>query len=288
MSNMQPMNVLVLCLLLSFLPHGIHCRIHSGAEHIKPSKEIITEIQVDKNDSYVTDMLAWLYGYESEMQSALRDGRGIAPDDDVYMLPGIDDNEMTGDGWITTSSNTLKKRHELIAKAVVKIYEVMKEDDENFRFDLIMDEDEPDMSFLHNICPQECGACSESRTEIVCRVCCPELFTEPISVIKLSTQSAHSEIFYKFLVKVAESTGHALVSCSLLQNSGRVGHDMARGEVKAMIRRFQWLQRGNIIDETQNFSRVWDEDYQVNPMQVCGFLRGSWLVKAGRQDHRRY
>merc|ERR1719228_750295 len=194
------------------------------------------------------------------------------------ILPSIDHNEMADEGWITTSHN-FKKRHELIANAVVKIYEVMKEDDENFRFDLIQDQDEPDMSFLHHLCPHNCGACSDSRSEVVCRVCCPELFTEPISVFKLSTQSAHSELLYNFLAEVAESTGHTPVSSSLLQNSGRFGHDMARGEVKAMIRRFRWLQRGNIIDETQNFSRVWDEDYQVNSVQVCGFYEDAALLR---------
>jgi len=274
---MQVMDVTVFCLLLSCLPHGTQCKIHDADEHINPTEEMLTESQVDENESSVDDLLTWLYGYESDVSSSLglRDGRRIFAEEGMGLLPSIDDNEIIGGAGSITNS----KRHELIANAVVEIYKAMTEDDENFRFDLILDQDEPDLSFLHHICPQECEACSESTTEVVCRVCCPELFTEPISVIKLSTQSTQSEILYNFLAEVAESTGHTPVSSSLLQNSGRLGHGMARGEIKAMIRRFKWLQRGNTIDESQDFSRVWDEDYQVNSMQVCGFYEDAALLR---------
>ena len=171
------------------------------------------------------------------------------------------------------------------------IYESMTAEDENFRFDLIMDQVTPDLSSLYPICPKECRTCNESSTEIVCRVCCHELFTEPVSIVKMmTTQNSFSGMIYNWLVSTLDWAGLTPVFSSWLQDEGfrgREGHDMASQEVKALIRRYHWQRkqgsRRRYVPPTEAFQLDRDDDFSVHPGQVCGYYEADSLrERSGR------
>ena len=173
-----------------------------------------------------------------------------------------------GDNMMNSHDTSEVSKEKIIANAVVRVYEAMTNEDENFRFDVIFDDDDIlDLSSLKYDCPAECLACEASSSEILCRICCPDLFNKPLSFAKLSTQSEYSDIFYNNLVDRATMAGLTPVSCSLVQSEGRLGRDMARVELNAMIRRFQWLKNSQLtstlIPPVQNNS--------VKPSEVCGY-----------------
>ena len=159
------------------------------------------------------------------------------------------------------------------------MYEAMTSKDQNFRFDLIFDQITPDVSLspLYYFCPHECASCNTTVTDLVCRVCCPEHFSEPISLASMAMQSGYSEMFTNWLLDSMEWTGLKPVFGSLLQGQGhdRQALDSASGQIKSLIRRFQWLQMGagwrGVAAPPQHLAFDSADTFSVIPGQVCGY-----------------
>jgi len=67
--------------------------------------------------------------------------------------------------------------------SVKKMYNSIEFPDlENFRFHVIMDKITPDLSFIKQVCPEECEGCIESYAEVFCRICCQADMKEPMSI----------------------------------------------------------------------------------------------------------
>ena len=265
--------------LLGFLdPSLIYCKEEADVKYETPIK-----FRVDEDEKL--KLMALPFGYKSGLpmsDSGVRSGRRAEIGLREFAMA---DKESTSN----SDRHIMNEKNKQVSEAVANIYETMSEEDDNYRFDLIFDAEElPDPSFLDQICPGDCRACNETNAEVLCRLCCPELFTKPFSFVDMYTQSGHSEILYNHLVDQVLRTGYAPVFSSLVLNDARVGHDMARAEVKAMIQRFQWLKNLRASARktpvmNQAFVRKWDRDYLVRPTQVCGYYEdGKMLIPRPR------
>jgi len=230
--------------------------------------------QFFNDEKTVNELMTWLYGYTNT---------SISFDSQRHRVGRVDNYLSTGEIFVTAdidskvSFGTVNEKYKFVAKAVGKIYGAMSKHSINFRFDLIFEENLPDLSpLLDLVCPIECSpsTCGESMSEIVCRVCCPDLFTEPFSFAKLSTLSGHSEIFYKMLEEKMLMAGLTPVCSSVIQEGARLGHNTARGEVNAMIRRFQWL---NNEKSTTEVTPPPIQNNTVKASQVCGYFEEGTL-----------
>jgi len=253
----------------------------------------VDEILDEENfiEEAVSTMSDWVFGsFESEESpdSLDRGGRSYVEVLGDQTLSFVDSTmesiEMSldivpggvGEGIQTLSSKVLRKSR-FVANTVANMYEAMTSDDENFRFDLILDQITPDVSPLYYICPHECSSCNETATEIVCRVCCPERFTEPISFSSIAMQSGYSAMITNWLLDSIEWTGLKPVFGSWLQDEtyDREAHDSASGELKSLIRRFQWLQRGLgeevAVPPPEDFASDRNDVFSVIPGQICGY-----------------
>jgi len=183
----------------------------------------------------------------------------------------VGEESQSGNLLVENVLNTVQSKSSLVANTVASMYDVMTSEDENFRFDLIFEQITPDVSLspLYHICLHHCSSCDETATEIVCRVCCPEHNSEPISFTSMAMQSGYSVMITNWLLDSMEWTGMKPVFGSWLQGQGndRQGHDSASVELKSVIRRFQWLQNG--VAAPLAFDR--DDAFSVFPEQYCGY-----------------
>ena len=87
-----------------------------------------------------------------------------------------------------SSSNGGEKTAEVskstsLMASVKKMYNSIEFPDlENFRFHVIMEKIVPDLSFIKQVCPEECEGCLESYAEVFCRICCQADTKEPMSI----------------------------------------------------------------------------------------------------------
>ena len=242
-----------------------------------PSHEMLDEGFEDSNNGFMYEMVLWFWNDE---------------DDDEVPTGRFEESADTS-AVSETVFNTLKSRYQFVADTVIGIYEAMAGEDENYRFDLIVDQvSPPDLSFLYPICPDTCSLCAKAHPEIVCRACCQELFTEPVPVPRVFSLSSYSEMIFNMLVSAIEMTGLTPVFGSFLQdNSGdaRQGHDAATNQVKALIRRFHWLRTktsmwGDAVPPSEAFisKRDGNGSFSLQPGQVSGYYEDNSLRRGGR------
>jgi len=179
--------------------------------------------------------------------------------------------------------DSIQNRSQTIADAVTDIYSGMTSDVENYRFEVILEQITPDFSPYYYICPMECLTCNETSSEIVCRFCCPDLFTEPISFTSVAMETGYSQMVGSWLLESIAWTGLKPVFQSWLDGNAREQHDVS-GELKALIRNFHWLQqaaRGKqfpVVMHTDNsLDSDNEDDFDILPDQVCGYYEDSDL-----------
>jgi len=179
--------------------------------------------------------------------------------------------------------DSIQNRSQSIADAVTDIYSGMTSDVENYRFEVILEQITPDFSPYYYICPMECLTCNETSSEIVCRFCCPDLFTEPISFTSVAMETGYSQMVGSWLLESIAWTGLKPVFQSWLDGNAREQHDVS-GELKALIRNFHWLQqaaRGKqfpVVMHTDNsLDSDNEDDFDILPDQVCGYYEDSDL-----------
>jgi len=189
----------------------------------------------------------------------------------------VGEESQSGNLLVENVLNTVQSKSSLVANTVASMYDVMTSEDENFRFDLIFEQITPDVSLspLYHICLHHCSSCNETATEIVCRVCCPEQNSEPISFSSMAMQSGYSVMITNWLLDSMAWTGMKPVFGSWLQSQGndRQAHDSASVELKSVIRRFQWLQwwGGVAAAPSENLASDREDTFSVDPEQNCGY-----------------
>ena len=78
-------------------------------------------------------------------------------------------------------SNPLDKV-EAISSKVIEFYNSIDISSLNVRFHLIYEKIVPDLAAISYLCPEECSTCAQAYLEILCRICCPDLYDEPMNV----------------------------------------------------------------------------------------------------------
>jgi len=180
-------------------------------------------------------------------------------------------------GTRTAEDSPLNTRHQIIADAVKKMYSTMAQQDENFRFSLIGEKETPDLSSFYYVCPARCSICNETRSEIICRVCCPDSFITPVSFTSMATQSSYSDMIYWWLVSNFEVTGMTPVLDNWEKNNRRENRNSITWELDEVMKRFKYLNkyedpsfdRGSLIPHNnENFDILEEQE------QVCGYYEG--------------
>jgi len=248
-----------------------------GDIHHSYSQEVAASAAEEVDDvsdaSFIYEILSWFWETDTNEVN------------DTY--------EENDSSFTVTVFNSLKERYQFVADTVNHLYEAMTYEDENYRFNLIEDQiSPPDVSFLYNICPNACQTCNTSYPELVCRACCPDLYTEPVPVSRMFSLGSYSEMIYTLLQTTMEMTGLIPVFGSFLQDYSkryvRQGHDTANQQVKALIRRFYWLRNkgpfSSGVPPTEAFVHDNDghKDFTVHPGQVCGYYEAKSLRRGGR------
>merc|ERR1719186_1644713 len=181
------------------------------------------------------------------------------------------------DSTVSDAYETFQNRSHFLANYVLKMYNSMTSEDVNFRFHLILEQITPDFSPLFSVCPVDCLTCSETSSQMFCRLCCPDLFPDPISFSSLATESSYSAMVTSWLQSSLRWTGLHTVYQSWLQPSAREQHDTASKEVKALIRNFNWMQqviRGEkFITSLEEVGSIDKEDnIKLLADEVCGYF----------------
>merc|ERR1719186_1621640 len=246
----------------------------------------------------VRTLASWLLGYGQESSRVLKEGIRISRvyiDKVAYstiekvkdsfdevpsdLKEGFMDWTSDIDSTISDAYGTFQNRSHFLANSVLKMYNSMTSEDANFRFHLILEKITPDFSPLFNVCPEDCPTCSETSSEMFCRVCCPDLFPDPISFTSLAKESSYSAMVTSWLQSSLRWTGLHTVYQSWLQPSAREQHNTAGKEVKALIRNFNWMQqflRGEKISISLEEVGSIDKEDNINFLadEVCGYFEG--------------
>ena len=138
-------------------------------------------------------------------------------------------------------SNPLDKV-EAISSKVIEFYNSIDISSLNVRFHLIYEKIVPDLSSIIYLCPEECSTCALVYLEILCRICCPDLYDEPMNVPSMLMD--HFDHFVSWITKSSAFKGLKVIyqtwARSLSSDSKPVSSNPT--ELKTFIRNFQWMQ----------------------------------------------
>ena len=136
---------------------------------------------------------------------------------------------------------------------------------DNTRIELVTEEIVPDFSSIYPSCPSsECIDCEKAESVVMCRVCCSNLYTNPISYSDVYGYSAFS---LDWLVDIAEWSGLRLIFQSL-QGAERQPHSRTlTQEVYAFIQKFHWFR--NI--KPSPLLEVVELKVKPSEDQICGY-----------------
>ena len=138
-------------------------------------------------------------------------------------------------------SNPLDKV-EAISSKVIEFYNSIDISSLNVRFHLIYEKIVPDLSAITYLCPEECSTCAQTYLEILCRICCPDLYDEPMNVPSMLMD--HFDHFVSWITKSSAFKGLKVIyqtwTRSLSSDSKPVSSNPT--ELKTFIRNFQWMQ----------------------------------------------
>jgi len=125
--------------------------------------------------------------------------------------------------------------------SVKKMYNSIEFPDlENFRFHVIMEKIVPDLSFIKEVCPEECEGCLETYAEIFCRICCQADMKEPMSIPSFLYD--HFDHVVDWLTSSKAFKGLKAIYNNVIGRGMRNAnqHVFNPNEIKAFIRNFKW------------------------------------------------
>ena len=214
-------------------------------------------------------------------------------EDEYPMVEEIDiimEEEDIFDDDLYNIFEVFRTRSELIAQAVTELYNGMTSDDENFRFDLILDQISPDFSSYYYLCPNSCSTCNLTMSEMMCRICCPDMFSDPISFTDIFMENSYSAMVTSWVQNSFSWSGLRTVYQNWIQENDRDQHVMASKELSAFIRNFNWLRKvmkGQKFNSTFSAVNVLsdesEEEDEVLSSDVCGYHENG---KLGRPEGR--
>ena len=177
-------------------------------------------------------------------------------------------------------SNPLDKVKALSSK-VIEMYNNLDMSDLNVRFHLIYEKIVPDLSSLRYICPGDCANCSQLYLEILCRLCCPDLYDEPMNIPSLLMD--HFDHFVSWITKSSAFKGLKVVYQNWMSSPSQGNKYLSNPtELKTFIRNFHWLQ---VSLETGTMDHEMDPiaaevvGEVVEAEDVCGYYEQGGLRK---------
>ena len=182
-------------------------------------------------------------------------------------------------------SNPLDKVKAISSK-VIEFYKSLDVSSLNVRFHLIYDKIVPDITSISYICPAECPTCPQAYLEILCRICCPDLYDEPMNVPSMLMD--HFDHFVSWITKSSAFKGLKVIyqhwARSLSSDRKFVSSNPT--ELKTFIRNFQWMQVSLETGTMDHKMEPIDSDLVGEtflPEAVCGYYeQGGLRAPQGR------
>jgi len=194
---------------------------------------------------------------------------------EYFMLPTVNLREIQD--TLLPDINVTSKYYE-IATVVDEFYSQMTDVDFNIRFSVIYDELIPDLSFMYTFCPADCLECDLTSSEVLCRFCCPDLFSNPISFQSVLTENLYSQWLEDTFIGSGFRTVYSMFTGGE-EEVNREQLDASSSELRALIKNFEWIQdigRGVIIANTP---QEVDREIILDTEQLCGLYDNSEMRK---------
>ena len=140
----------------------------------------------------------------------------------------------------------LSKSSSLMA-SVKKMYNSIEFPDlEIFRFHVIMEKIVPDLSFIKEVCPEDCEGCLETYAEVFCRICCQADMKEPMSIPSFLYD--HFDHVVDWLTSSKAFKGLKAIYNNVIGRGMRNAnqHVFNRNEINAFFRNFKWYHRNDL------------------------------------------
>ena len=99
---------------------------------------------------------------------------------------------------------------------------------------MILDQITPDFSAYYYLCPNICSTCNLTMSEMMCRICCPDMLSDPISFTDIS----YSAMVSSWVQNSFSWSGLRMVYQNWVQENDIEKHVMASKELSAFIRNF--------------------------------------------------
>ena len=182
----------------------------------------------------------------------------------LYFQSSSSDSSRQGFGASNGEEKTVEvdKSTSLMA-SVKKMYNSIEFPDlENFRFHVIMEKIVPDLSFIKEVCPEECEGCLESYAEIFCRICCQADMKEPMSIPSFLYD--HFDHVIDWLTSSKAFKGMKAIYNNVI-GRGMRNADQRRfnpREINKFIRNFHW-HRSNSLEAKMS------EDFEADVNLHC-------------------
>ena len=181
-------------------------------------------------------------------------------------------------------SNPLDKV-QVISSKVIELYQKFNVTDLNVRFHLIYEKIIPDLTSLRYICPSNCSHCSQLYLEILCRLCCPDLYQEPMNLPSLLMD--HFDHFVSWITKSSAFKGLRVVYQNWMNSSSQNNKLLSNPtELKTFIRNFHWLQLSLQTGTMDHKMDPIEEEVVgdvMEPVEVCGYYeQGGQRAPQGR------
>ena len=140
----------------------------------------------------------------------------------------------------------LSKSSSLMA-SVKKMYNSIEFPDlEIFRFHVIMEKIVPDLSFIKEVCPEDCEGCLETYAEVFCRICCQADMKEPMSIPSFLYD--HFDHVVDWLTSSKAFKGLKAIYNNVMGRGMRNAnqHVFNPNEINAFFRNFKWYHRNDL------------------------------------------
>jgi len=174
---------------------------------------------------------------------------------------------------------------------IENLYNSIEISDVNKRFHLIMEKMIPDLGLLEHSCPENFQDCTENYYEILCRLCYPDQFKEPMSISSYIHDS-FEHILNWLTSQVAFEGFHVIFNSLLGKSVGRSNSDHINpNEILAFIRNFHhnhnglnavgdffWNHNTSDLDLLQGTSK--EMTIHVTASDCCGYYDHSLISRA--------
>ena len=141
-------------------------------------------------------------------------------------------------------------------------------DFERFTGSFVLQSIMPDFSPYYYLCPERCPDCILSTSEILCRICCPDMFHTPLAYTDMVMESTYTYTtrVMAWMQEQLSSLGLRLVYLNWVLNDYSNNQNQSMQEIRALIRNFHWEHQMKTGD-----SLKLENDSSYQPSEICGY-----------------